>query len=83
MILEVEKATKAKNMDSDGSRIEVETNDFIVLRASLVVNSTLLTPQEGDRIVSNGITYELMTPPYTPSGPTQITLRLHSKIISQ
>lgn len=66
---------------TDGSRVEVETNDFILPRAAYSIAGNVVTPKEGDRVVSKGITYELMTPPYSPSGPTDTMLRLHSKIV--
>jgi hypothetical protein len=73
--------------DATSARIEVAADDFIVLAAALVIGGAAITPEYGDSVVvPTGLpraagTYELMTPPFSPSGPSGALVRLHTKFV--
>jgi hypothetical protein len=67
-----------------GARIEVESNDFIVL-VSALASAGLAPPREGDQVTvvgSTTSTYEVMQPPYAPSDSAGMLYRVHSRLVN-
>lgn len=74
-----------------GALLRVESRDYLVLTADLVLNGEQTPPKQGDTIrESMGQTvmvYEVMAPGGAPhfrfSDPYRKTLRIHTKFVSQ
>lgn len=48
--------------NSDGLTVLERVREFLIPVASLILDSVLVTPEAGDEIVWNGITYEVASP---------------------
>lgn len=76
--------------DESGLIHQVESRDFIVRRADLVIGGVLSLPKAGDRIdePDGSLTqvYEVVSigiePPYRFGDPSRRTLRIHTKHVS-
>lgn len=62
---------------------EVESVDYLVAAAALILDGATVTPQAGDLIVDGDETFEVMaaggSPPFEPSDPDATTLRIHTR----
>lgn len=76
-------------VDSGGLASTIESTDYLILPADLVLDGQVTLPAAGDRIdeVSGGITYvhELMNLPGVPAwkynDPHRSLLRVHTKLV--
>jgi len=67
----------------------IESRDFLIAAADLVLGGTAVLPKPGDRITEAGSTsiheYEVMAPGGEPawrySDPQRLTLRIHTKFV--
>lgn len=72
-----------------GVRMEWTDRDFLIQAADLVLGSTAVTPERGDRVLEtvgvNTSTFEVMAyggePPWRFSDPFGKLLRIHTKLI--
>lgn len=76
--------------DESGVVVRVESRDFMIRQADLVLLSVAIVPQEGDRIVEvrNGTTYtyEVLSPPGVPlyeETRHKDMFRVHTKVIDK
>jgi hypothetical protein len=77
--------------DGAGALLRVEARDYLVLATDLVLGSTPVLPQRGDRIRETQGThvfvYEVVAPGDEPcwrySDPYRRTLRIHTKQVDQ
>jgi len=73
--------------DSYGASVWVESTDFIVTAADLVVAGVRTLPEAGDRIrLQDGRVYEVMAPGgdmshYTAADPQATAWRIHTKLV--
>jgi hypothetical protein len=71
--------------DGYGATIQVTSHDFLVFKSELLIDGSAVVPASGDRIrrTIGGVVhvYEVMNPPYAPSGTTDVRYRIHSKFI--
>ena len=73
--------------DGDGAMLRIESRDYLILAADLVIGETPVLPKRGDRIRetsgSQVFTYEVMAPGDEPcwrwSDGYRQTLRIHTK----
>ena len=80
-------ATTFQVDDDDGAMLRVESRDYLILAADLVISETPILPKRGDRIRetsgSQVFTYEVMAPGDEPcwrwSDGYRQTLRIHTK----
>ncbi len=74
-----------------GALLRVESRDYLVLTADLVLNGEQTPPKQGDTIRESAggmvMVYEVMAPGGAPhfrfSDPYRKTLRIHTKFVSQ
>jgi len=79
--------TEFEAVDASGSLERVESRDFLILAADLVLGGAAVLPEPGDRIeeTQDAVTcvYEVMAPAREPcwrwSDPYRRTLRIHTK----
>ena len=79
--------TEYEQLDTDGFGIRMDTRDFIVTAADLVMNSVAITPQNGDTITETvgGVTrtHEVLGigtgPCFAWSDPHRTMMRIHTK----
>ena len=62
-----------------GGRIEVLSEDFIVVLTDLEINNAVIVPSEGNQVVVGSKTYEVMTPPFSPADNSNVRVRIHTK----
>ena len=71
--------------DGNGMATEFRSRDWIVPAASLVLAGAIVLPQRGDIVTTSEAgqtqTYEVLSPPYRPSGPANTRLRIHTKLV--
>ncbi len=81
--------TEFEQVDEFGIVHKLQSRDFLIRAADLVLNSELTLPKAGDRIRetvgAQTFVYEVMAPgsepPWRYSDPYRKTLRIHSKYI--
>ena len=79
--------TVFEQVDDFGHRLRIESRDYLILAADLVLGDAVTLPQRGDRIVEqDGVkqqVYEVLAPGKEPhyrhSDPYRQTLRIHTK----
>jgi hypothetical protein len=71
--------------DGYGASIQVVSHDWLIDKADLLISGSVVEPEAGDQIKFNDggrvRVYEVMTPPYSPSGSTEVRYRIHSKFL--
>ncbi len=75
--------------DTSGILVEIESRDFLISAASLLLDEMLILPEVGDRIIeTNGVklhAYEVSNfgaqQPYRFCDPYRIKLRVHTRYI--
>jgi hypothetical protein len=76
--------TVFKVIDDYGRCQHIESRDYLISAADLVLNDTQVLPGPGDKIVENGFVYEVMAPNNEPewrySDSSRNTLRIHTKL---
>lgn len=87
-------ATKGRQVfeltDEQGFATRVETHDWLVTAADLVLIGEPVTPKRGDQVLEQigtaVFTYEVLempgVPPWTWSDELKITRRIHTKLVS-
>jgi hypothetical protein len=81
--------TAFEQQDQFGVVHRIESRDYLVLAADLVIAGETVLPKAGDRIAepagTGALLYEVMAPegepPFRFSDPERITLRIHTKFI--
>lgn len=82
-------STAFERADEYGVVHRIESRDFLIAAADLVLAGTATLPKPGDRITETGSTsvheYEVMAPGGEPawrySDPQRLTLRIHTKFV--
>ena len=82
-------STAFERADEYGVVHRIESRDFLIATADLVLTGTATLPKPGDRITETGDTtmheYEVMAPGGEPawrySDPQRLTLRIHTKFV--
>jgi hypothetical protein len=82
-------STAFERADEYGVVHRIESRDFLIATADLVLAGTVTLPKPGDRITETGDTtvheYEVMAPGGEPawrySDPQRLTLRVHTKFV--
>ena len=82
-------STAFDRTDEYGVVHRIESRDFLIAAADLVLGGTAVLPKPGDRITEAGSTsiheYEVMAPGGEPawrySDPQRLTLRIHTKFV--
>ncbi|MEL6499736.1 MAG: hypothetical protein AAFZ67_11580 [Planctomycetota bacterium] len=82
-------STAFERADEYGVVHRIESRDFLIAAADLVLGGTTVLPKPGDRITEAGSTslheYEVMAPGGEPawrySDPQRLTLRIHTKFV--
>ena len=76
--------TVFKVTDDYGRYQHIESRDYLISTADLVLNNTQILPEPGDEIVENGFIYEVMAPNNEPewrySDSSRQSLRIHTKL---
>ena len=76
--------TVFKVTDDYGRYQHIESRDYLISAADLVLNDTRILPEPGDEIIGNGFIYEVMAPNNEPewrySDSSRQTLRIHTKL---
>jgi hypothetical protein len=76
--------TVFKVTDDYGRFQYIESRDYLISAADLVLNDTRILPEPGDEIVEGGFVYEVMAPNNEPewrySDSCRNTLRIHTKL---
>ena len=76
--------TVFKVTDDYGRFQYIESRDYLISAADLVLNDTQILPDPGDEIVEDGFVYEVMAPNNEPewrySDSCRNTLRIHTKL---
>ena len=79
--------TVFKVSDDYGRYQYIESRDYLVTAADLVLNGETTLPESGDEIVENGQIYEVMAPNGEPewrySDSSRQCLRIHTKHIGE
>ena len=79
--------TVFKVTDDYGRFQYIESRDFLISAADLVLNDARILPEPGDEIVEGGFVYEVMAPNNEPewrySDSCRNTLRIHTKLIGK
>jgi hypothetical protein len=79
--------TVFKVTDDYGRYQHIESRDYLISVADLVLNGTQILPEPGDEIVEGGFVYEVMAPNDEPewrySDSYRQTLRIHTKYIGK
>lgn len=77
--------TEYEREEASGVVLRFESRDFIVEADDLILNSVTVKPQDGDKIVYNGETYEVLSldgaRPYEPTDNYETQWRIHTKQI--
>ncbi len=77
--------TDYEKEDAHGVIIRFESRDFIIDASDLLLNGSVVTPQDGDTITYGGETYEVLSldggRPYEPTDPYETQWRIHTKQI--
>lgn len=75
--------TVFKVTDDYGRYQHIESRDYLISTADLVLDETLILPEPGDEIIEDGLVYEVMGPNGEPewrySDSYRRTLRIHTK----
>jgi hypothetical protein len=76
--------TVFKVTDDYGRFQYIESRDYLISAADLVLNDARILPEPGDEIVEDGFVYEVMAPNNEPewrySDSCRSTLRIHTKL---
>jgi hypothetical protein len=76
--------TVFKVADDYGRFQYIESRDYLISAADLVLNDARILPEPGDEIVEDGFVYEVMAPNNEPewrySDSCRNTLRIHTKL---
>jgi hypothetical protein len=79
--------TVFKVTDDYGRYQHIESRDYLISAADLVLNNTQILPEPGDEIIENGFIYEVMAPNNEPewrySDSSRQSLRIHTKFIGK
>ena len=79
--------TVFKVTDDYGRYQHIESRDYLISVADLVLNNTRILPEPGDEIIENSFIYEVMAPNDEPewrySDSSRQTLRIHTKFIGE
>ena len=79
--------TVFKVADDYGRFQYIESRDYLISAADLVLNETQILPEPGDEIVEEGFVYEVMAPNNEPewrySDSYRNTLRIHTKLTGE
>ena len=79
--------TVFKVTDDYGRFQYIESRDYLISAADLVLNDTIILPEPGDEIIEAGFVYEVMAPNNEPewrySDSYRQTLRIHTKLIGE
>ncbi|MDD5699441.1 MAG: hypothetical protein PHH77_12575 [Victivallaceae bacterium] len=79
--------TVFKVTDDYGRFQYIESRDYLISAADLVLNDAPILPEPGDEIVEDGFVYEVMAPNNEPewrySDSYRQTLRIHTKYIGK
>lgn len=83
--------TPFEQTDEYGAVHQIESRDFIVTAADLVLASSVTLPRAGDQIRETQgaevYVHEVMAPggepPYRHTGPGRISLRIHTKLVDK
>lgn len=79
--------TVFKVTDDYGRFQYIESRDYLISAADLVLNDAKILPEPGDEIVEDGFVYEVMAPNGEPewrySDGCRRTLRIHTKLIGK
>lgn len=75
--------------DGNGLFTRIETRDYLILVADLILDDVPLTPAVGDRILEGdqgtAVVYEVISPAGLPhwqwSDPARLTYRVHTKYV--
>ena len=69
--------------DGAGGRVRIQSRDYLITAADLVLDETPVLPVRGDQILEGALTYEVLSPADEPcwrySDPYRQTLRIHTK----
>ncbi|MFA6717404.1 MAG: hypothetical protein WC082_12560 [Victivallales bacterium] len=79
--------TVFKVTDDYGRYQHIESRDYLISTADLILNGTQILPEPGDEIVEDGFIYEVMAPNNEPewrySDSYRNTLRIHTKLTGE
>ena len=79
--------TVFKVTDDYGRYQHIESRDYLISAAELVLENTQILPEPGDEIVEGNFVYEVMAPNNEPewrySDSSRQTLRIHTKLTGE
>jgi hypothetical protein len=79
--------TVFKVTDDYGRYQHIESRDYLISAADLVLENTQIQPEPGDEIVEGNFVYEVMAPNNEPewrySDSSRQSLRIHTKLIGE